>query len=179
MRSLLAIALFAAVPALADCPSGPDVGSEEARLLAEVRIAPNEYAARQLSNALWALWVQAPDAKAQALLDKGMQAHRAFDHAAALLALDELIAYCPDYAEGYNQRAFVNYTRLDYGAAVADLDRALDRNPAHTGALTGKALSLMGLERHVEAQRVLREALKVNPWLSERRFLTDPVGEDL
>ena len=179
MKPLFVIAFLAASPVFADCPSGPDVSSEEARLLAEVRVAPNELAAQRLSNALWALWVQAPDAKAQALLDTGMQAHRAFDHAAALSALDELIAYCPDYAEGYNQRAFVNYTRLNYDAAVADLDRALARNPAHTGALTGKALSLMGLERHDEAQRVLREALKVNPWLSERRFLTDLVGEDL
>ncbi len=179
MKTIVVLTMFAAMPALADCPPGPNIGSQEARLLAEVRVAPNEYAAQQVSNALWALWVQAPDAKAQALLDTGMQAHRAFDHAAALLALDELIAYCPDYAEGYNQRAFVNYTSLNYDAAVADLDRALERNPSHTGALTGKALSLMGLERHKEAQRVLREALKVNPWLSERRFLTDPDGEDL
>lgn len=179
MKPLIVFALLTATPGFADCPPNPDIGSQEARLLAEVRVAPNENAARQLSNALWALWVQAPDAKAQALLDRGMGAHRAFDHAAAMSAFDELIAYCPDYAEGYNQRAFVNYTSLNYEAAVADLDRALARNPAHTGALTGKALSLMGLERDADAQRVLREALKVNPWLSERRFLTDPVGEDL
>lgn len=179
MKTLITLALLAATPAIADCPPGPDHGGEEARLLAEIRVAPNEYAAAQMSNALWALWVTAPDAKAQQLLDTGMQAHRAFDHAAALSALDDLITYCPEYAEGYNQRAFVNYTRLNYDAAVADLDRALARNPSHTGALTGKALSLMGLDRHDDAQRVLREALKVNPWLSERRFLTDPVGEDL
>ena len=179
MRQFCLIAAVMAPPAFADCPPVPDIETEQARLLAEVRVAPNEYAARQLSNALWALWVQAPDAKAQALLDQGMAAHRSFDHAAALVAFDELIAYCPDYAEGYNQRAFVNYTSLKYDAALADLDLALQRRPQHLGALTGKALTLMGLERDTEAQRVLRGALEINPWLSERRFLTDPEGRDL
>ena len=32
--------------------------------------------------------------------------------------LDELIAYCPDYAEGYNQRAFAEYLRFNYSAAI-------------------------------------------------------------
>ena len=179
MKHIATLTFFAAAPALADCPPVPDIETEQARLIAEMRIAPNELAAQRLSNALWALWVQAPDGKAQNLLDTAMSAHRSFDHAAALTTLDELIAYCPDYAEGYNQRAFVNYTSANYEAALLDLDRALERRPEHTGALTGKALTLMGLDRHEQAQRILRDALKLNPWLAERRFLTDPDAKDL
>lgn len=179
MRPLTLLAALLAGPALADCPPVMDYRAEQARLLSEMKIAPNEYAARQLSDALWALWIKAPDAAAQELLDTGMRAHRSFNHLAALDALDRLVEYCPEYAEGYNQRAFVYYTSARYEAALADLDRALTLHPEHLGALTGKALTLMGLDRGIEAQRVLRRALKINPWLAERRFLVDPDAQDL
>ena len=58
-------------------------------------------------------------------------------------------------------------------------DRALEFRPRHLGALSGKALTLMGLGRHDEAQLLLREAVKINPWLAERRLLTEPAGQDL
>ena len=179
MKALTLIAVTLAGPVIADCPPIVDYKMEQARLLSEMKVAPNELAARRLSDALWALWVKAPDAKAQALLDTGMRAHRQFNHTAALDALDQLVDYCPDYAEGYNQRAFVYYTSARFEPALADLESALERHPEHLGALTGKALTLMGLGRNVEAQRVLRAALKINPWLSERRFLVDPEATDL
>jgi len=91
-------------------------------------------------------------------------------------AFDRLIDYCPDYAEGYNQRAFVNFLREDFAAALVDLDLALERRPRHVAAMSGKALTLMGLGRHDEAQEILREAVKLNPWIPEAGLLQ---GEEL
>ena len=108
-----------------------------------------------------------------------MRARAEYDFLPALEAFDKLTAYCPDYAEGYNQRAFVNFLRQDYEAALVDLDLAIARSPRHIAAIAGKALTLIGLQRDAEAQRVLREALALNPWLSERRYLTDPDATDL
>ena len=36
-------------------------------------------------------------------------------------ALDRLVEYCPNYAEGYNQRAFVSFLRQDFEAALVEL----------------------------------------------------------
>jgi tetratricopeptide (TPR) repeat protein len=94
-------------------------------------------------------------------------------------ALNRLIEYCPAYAEGYNQRAFTNYLQQDFEAALVDLDRALNILPTHVAALSGKALTLMGLGRSAEAQEVLRAALALNPWLQERALLAEPIGTDL
>jgi len=94
----------------------------------------------------------------------------------AVAAFDALIAYCPDYAEGYNQRAFARYLRQDFAPALEDLDAALARSPRHIGALSGKALTLMGLGRDREALATLRAALALNPWLSERALV--PVLEE-
>ena len=179
MRHLLFATLALASPALADCPPPPDISQDEARLIAEIRVAPNDYAAQKISNQLWALWAKAPDEAAQALLDRGMAARVGYDFLGAIEAFDRLTAYCPDYAEGYNQRAFVNFLRQDYEAALVDLELAIERSPRHIAAIAGKALTLIGLKRDAEAQRVLREALALNPWLAERRYLTDPDATDL
>ena len=168
-----------ALPLLADCPPAPNIKAAEGRILAEIGIAPDELTARQLSQGLWALWIQAPDAHAQSLLDKGMRAREGYDFATAYDAFSALTEYCPDYAEGYNQRAFVHFLRQEYEPALVDLEKAIARSPRHVAAIAGKALTLIGLDRNDEAQVVLRQALKLNPWLSERVYLTDPKATDL
>lgn len=177
-RALILLILWCS-PTFAACPPAPDISELEGKLLAEVRVAPNERAARAISNKLWALWATAPNDKAQDILDQGMAARAGHDFASALDAFDALTAYCPDYAEGYNQRAFANFLRQEYEAALVDLDKAIELSPRHVAAIAGKALTLIGLERDADAQRVLRQALALNPWLSERRYLTDTDGRDL
>ena len=180
MKHVLAALLLMSAPALAEtCPEPPDHGAALDALVEAARAAPTEAAGRALSDEMWGLWTDAPDARAQGWLDEGMERREAYDFAGAEAAFDALVDYCPDYAEGYNQRAFSAYLRGDYGSALEDLDSALERSPAHVGALSGKALTLMGLGRIAAGQAVLREALDLNPWLSERRLLIEKPGEDL
>ncbi len=165
-------ALFMAAPALAqECPIVPDHTEDIAALIAAAQAAPDEGAARQLAPEFWAIWTDAPDDYAQELLDEGMERRRVYDFAGAQKALDALVAYCPDYAEGYNQRAFVNFLRQDFSAALPDLDRAIALSPRHIAALSGRALTLTGLGRKAEAALSLRAALALNPWLTERSLL--------
>lgn len=176
---MVILPVLVAQAAVAGCPPPRDIAAEETALFEKMQLAETEMAGRVLSDQLWALWASAPDEAAQALLDKGMAARASYDYVAAIDAFDRLTDYCPDYAEGYNQRAFVNFLREDYEAALADLELALERRPTHVGALSGKALTLMGLGRNEEAQTVLRQAVALNPWLPERGLLQEPPGEDL
>ncbi|WP_338550590.1 tetratricopeptide repeat protein [Roseovarius phycicola] len=153
------------------CPEPPDHAAALSDLIKAAREAPDEATGRALSGEMWALWADAPDAKAQELLDEAMERRRVADYDGATKAVDALIAYCPDYSEGYNQRAFINFLREDFAAALPDLDRTLDITPRHTGALTGRALTLAALGRNAEATLSLRAALNLNPWLGERRLL--------
>ncbi|MDO6755407.1 tetratricopeptide repeat protein [Phaeobacter inhibens] len=159
----------------ASCPAAPDHQGAVDQLIGRVQAAPDEASAQQISNQFWQYWADAPNAEAQALLDRGMTRRSAFDFLGALEAFDRLVAYCPDYAEGYNQRAFVHYLRRDFAAALRDLDRALDLSPRHVAALSGRALSLYGLSRLDEAREALDQALSLNPWLPER-YLVAPGG---
>jgi hypothetical protein len=64
----------------------------------------------------------APDEIAQEILGQGC--HVASPTTLSALHFDKLVECCSDYAEGYNQRAFINFIREDYAAAPPDLERA-------------------------------------------------------
>jgi len=161
-------------PAVAqECPPAPDRSGELAFLFNRANAARSPIEARPIADAMWSIWADAPDDRAQALLDDGRELIGEGDLDDATEVLDDLVEYCPDYAEGYNQRAFAAYLQGEFAAALVDLNAALERQPLHVAALSGKALTLIGLGRGAEGQRVLRQALKLNPWLSERALLRE------
>nr|WP_164660279.1 hypothetical protein [Tropicibacter sp. Alg240-R139] len=163
--------LFAA-PIWADtCPQAPDHSESLSALISDIQAAGSESEARVVSNKMWRLWADAPNEQAQAILDRGMSKRAAWDLLGARADFDTLIDYCPGYAEGYNQRAFVHFLSQNFQAALIDLDRALVLSPDHVAALSGRALSLLGLNRIDEARATLRSALELNPWLPERGLL--------
>lgn len=168
-----------AQPVLAACPANPDHDAAYASIFGELRSTPSEARAGTLSARLWDLWLRAPDDTAQRLLDRGILQIRSQDLMGARASFSELIAYCPDYAEGWNQRAFAAYLSGDLPPALDDLDTALALNPTHLGALTGKGLTLLGLGRNETGQSVLREAVRLNPWLRERELITGPLEQDI
>ncbi len=179
MKWILTLCLIAP-PAFAEtCPPAADHSVRLDEIVADLGRARGQGDARVLTEELWQLWTDAPDDRAQQLLDDGMSQRSRFDFLGARDTLDQLVEYCPDYAEGYNQRAFASYLGQDFAAALVDLDRALEIMPNHIAALSGKGLTLMGLGRHDEAQIVLREAVEMNPWLQERSLLVQPLGTDI
>jgi tetratricopeptide (TPR) repeat protein len=179
MRYLLLALTIAAAPAYAECPPVTDRSAELAALFEGARNAPNDMASRVFSDQMWEIWTDAPDDAAAALLNTGMSARRVADYLAARDAFDRLVEYCPHWAEGYNQRAFIAFLSGDYEAALVDLERTVEINSEHVGALSGLALTLTALGREAEAQDWLRKALALNPWIPERGLLKEPPGQEL
>lgn len=176
MRSVvpaLLLALTLAVPAAA-----AEAQADRESLFATLGQASSEPEARAAEAAIWRLWMTAPDAKAQSLLDQALERRRWYDFEGALPYLDALIAGWPDYAEGWNQRATIYFLQERYERSLADVDEVLAREPRHFGALAGRAIILMRQGRAEAGQLALIEALAVNPWLRERALLIDR-GQDL
>lgn len=184
MTLLLPLALLISGPVVAQCPPAPDPTEPQRALSDAAQAASNEADGREVSNQMWQLWVQAADAQAQAVLDRGMQKRESYDLLGAIGDFTTLIEYCPGYAEGYNQRAFAFFLQQNYAAALPDLDKALDLNPGHVAARSGRALTHMQLGNLPAAREDLKAALKDNPWLSERHLLAKggplaPPGDDI
>lgn len=179
---VLSVALSLGLPLQAGaetCPEARDISNEMDVLLSEVQSARTEKEARVYVNQMWVLWRDAPDEWAQELLQEGSDRIRMSDYGAAEAALNALVDYCPNYAEGYNQRAFSRFLSGQFELALADLDVALMLRPRHVAAMAGRVLTLHALDREDEAQAALRDALNLNPWLPERHLLREPQGQEL
>lgn len=184
MRMLLVLALLSGPAFAAECPAPADHSAELTDLFAKARAAPDFRAGRVVSDKMWAVWLRAPDEAAQEVLDRGMARRDAYDFLGALKEFDRLAEYCPTYAEGFNQRAYIHFLREDYAKALVDLDAALALQPYHVAAQSGRALTLMKLGQIEQAREQMLIAVGNNPWLSEAALLAKgaplgPVGEDI
>ena len=183
MRSLVPLLLvLTALPAMAEeCPvqDADGLAAEREPYFAALQAAPTEMKGREAADGIWRSWHVAPDARAQDMLDTGKRRLREANYAEAERLFSDLVAYCPLYPEGWNQRAFARFLAGDHDGALADLDRTLELEPRHFGALAGRALTLLRQGRAELGQKALREAVAINPWITERHLLAAPAGEKI
>lgn len=158
----------------------PAVEAEEReQLFTALAGASNPMEANDLTSKIWALWFHAPNAEAAAIMEQALERRNANDYSGAATILDELVEEAPDWAEAWNQRATIRYLLRDFEGSLADIDRVLALEPKHFGALSGEALILMQQGKMAAAQLVLRKAVEIHPFLSERALLTEPAGQDI
>lgn len=153
--------------------------AEREKLFADLVVAPNPQEAYVLTSKIWAFWFRAPNEAAATLMQEAMRYRGARDYPGAITVLDTLVESAPDWAEAWNQRATIRYLLRDFDGSLADVDRVLALEPKHFGALSGQALILMQQGKMAAGQLVLRKALAIHPFLSERALLTGPEGQDI
>lgn len=158
-------------------PDRESVDQQQEPLFKKLLEATNEREGNVRARVIWDIWHIAPDPKSQNLLNLGKRKLREASYGEAQRILTELIEYCPDYAEGWNQRAFARYLAGDLDGSLEDLDRTLTLEPKHFAAMAGRGLTLLRQGRDALGHQAIREAITVNPWLSERHLL--PPGQKI
>lgn len=154
--------------------------SDRDSLFDALKNAPSEQAAETIENEIWKSWLEAaPSPELQAQVEAAMQRRNVYDFQGARDLLDEVIEMAPNYPEGWNQRAFVLFLQGNYEASLEDIERTLELEPRHFGALSGRAMIFMTLGRVKLGQQALREAVEIHPFLKERNMLIQPGGVDL
>ena len=127
---------------------------------------------RTAEDAVWQFWFSlSPSDDVRALIDKGIERRDAYDFEAAENYFAQAVELAPNYAEGYNQRAFARFLRENYSDSLTDLEKALELEPKHFGAMTGIHHILRAQNRYDAAMEVLKAAVTVHPWLKERGAL--------
>jgi tetratricopeptide (TPR) repeat protein len=158
---------IAAVPSLR-----AETSSERARLFAALKAAETEHEGRLAESAIWEWWFdQAPTSEVREAIDFGMKRRSSYDFEAAEEAFDKAIDKAPQYAEGWNQRAFVRFLRDNPDGALSDLEKAVALEPDHFGAWSGMYHVLMRMGRTEVALSALTRAVTIHPWIQERGLL--------
>ena len=133
------------------------------RLFAGLHTASSEDAAKATEQKIWELWSRYDSATAEVLLSQAVVAMNASDNAASLEILDRVIAAYPTYAEAWNKRATLQFMLGNNEASLADIEKVLDLEPRHFGALAGRGMIYQRQEKWGAALDAFREALSMNP----------------
>lgn len=133
-------------------------------------------AAQKLKDRIWQLWTQGPDERAGEQIEEILRSRQRRDLSRALDIADELTRRLPSYAEGWNQKATVLFEMGRLDQSLQTIEKVLELEPKHFGALAGKAVILLRQGRVKLGQKALRRAVEIHPYLAERRFLVEPPG---
>lgn len=146
--------------------------AQRERLFRALKTAKTEREGRLAENAIWNWWLdQAPTLEVREAIDHGMKRREAYDFEAAEEAFDKAVQQAPDYAEGWNQRAFVRFLRDNIDGSLSDLEKAVELDPDHFAAWSGMYHVLIRMGRPEVAVSALSRAVTIHPWLKERGML--------
>lgn len=178
-RTLLAHLAAGAALFLAPLPAQADDTQQRERLFAALKNAQTEREGRAAEHAIWQWWLdKAPSAEVRETIDYGMKRRESYDFEGAEQAFDTVVSQAPDYAEGWNQRAFARFLRENDAGALSDLEKTLELEPQHFGALSGMFHVLFRMGRTEVAFASLKRAVEIHPWIQERGMLPpDPDAE--
>lgn len=151
----------------------------DSALFKALEAADDEPSARVIESAIWEFWFdQSPSSVVRKSMDAGMERRQAYDFEAAEQHFSQAVEAAPDYAEAYNQRAFIRFLRENYEQSMVDLEKALELEPRHFGAMAGLYQILVRQNRFDAAMGMLREAVTIHPWLRERSGLPESYWPD-
>lgn len=169
-----------AKPAMpADKPVPEDREALLSELYSHLAQAPSEADAAPIEKAIEGVWQQSGSDTVGVLMSRAAKAFNDKDDELALQFLDAVVELMPDYAEGWNRRAVVQFRLDNYEAAVGDLRRALALDPHHYKALDGLARILRDTGQKKAALKAYREILKINPHQSGAKEAIDELSVEV
>jgi tetratricopeptide (TPR) repeat protein len=120
-----------------------------------------------ITEDIWLEWSKSGSAAMDLLLKRGEAAMAMGDPLTAVDHASALIDHAPDFAEAYNLRATAYFQMGELGLSIGDISRVLTLNPRHFGALAGLGAIFEELNEPAKALEVYREALKINPHMTD------------
>ncbi|RUV31959.1 MAG: hypothetical protein EOS23_20700 [Mesorhizobium sp.] len=189
MRILFAFfaALFlfgsASLPAQADDAVAPPVATtREARLdqlFVDLKRERNEKAAERIAARISHEWSQSGSASIDLMMQWSQKAAEEKKFDVALDFLDQVVTLQPAYAEGWNRRATVHFMMNNFGKSMADIDRTLQLEPRHFGALSGLA-QIMAVTGHKQsALEAWQRVLSIYPMMRSAQDQVGTLSEEL
>ena len=138
-------------------------------LFGRLQVSDNNGEAAALTQQIWEIWHQSDNDVVYDLMSKGIEEMSIGNYDVALSAFKKVVEVEPKFAEGWNKRATVYYLMQEYESSIRDIERTLELEPRHFGALSGLGLIFLAMGNEGAALEAFEAALKVNPHLPGAR----------
>ena len=140
----------------------------------DLKKAKSQAVAEGVASRIWETWNNSESDSINLLMAWSQNAMDMQKFPVALDFLDQVVVLKPDYAEGWNRRATLHFMMNNYAKSMADIEKTLQLEPRHFGALAGMGHIFLALERKELALRAYERALDVYPMM---RGVQKQVGE--
>ena len=143
------------------------------QLFSQLKKETDEGQARKIENQIWLSWLKAGNDEVDGLMNDAYYFRREFNLTSAANSLNEVIAKAPNYSEAWNQRAIVFFYQGKLDLALKDIEKTLELEPRHFGAMAGRAVIHLKLNQRELAKSSIAEALDIHPFLPERTLFPE------
>jgi len=124
----------------------------------------NQKSAALLETKIWSIWNEHPtNNKLTERLEFGTELMQYGDYNYALRVFDNIIVTDPKWSEAWNKRATVYFLMSQFADSLDDIDKVLNIEPRHFGALSGQARIFLKLQKYEKAIKSIERALKFYP----------------
>ena len=118
---------------------------------------------RSTENQIWEIWFNHANDDVEQLIQMGVTRMNYNRYAEAMLIFTQLIENFPDYAEGWNRRATLHYILGNLDESVADIEKVLELEPRHFGALSGLGLVFLQQKQLSKAKQAFENLVDLHP----------------
>ena len=157
--------------------SANDRNAELDKLFLELK-KNNSSLSSSVAQQIWMLWSTHPsDQKLTSILDEGsrliqdQQLNRAIDVFTEAIELD------PTWAEAWNKRATVFYMVGEFQKSQKDIDKVLELEERHFGALAGQGMVNIQLKNYDKAKRSYQKAQEIYPAMKSSKVMIEQIEE--
>ena len=117
-----------------------------------------------IAKQIWTLWSTHPtDQKLTSMLDEGSRLVQDQKLNRAIKIFTEVIEMDPSWAEAWNKRATVFYIIGEFQKSQDDIDKVLELEKRHFGALAGQGLVNIQLKNYEKAILSYKKAQEIYP----------------
>lgn len=162
-------------------PGIPDDETPEARLDRLFGALANAEgdAADRIADEITSVWAKSGSASMDLLLQRARAAtgKKVYDQARAHVSA--LTRLAPDFAEGWNASATLYFIQEEYWLSVEHIQKTLELEPRHFGALAGLALILERTDRDEAALRTWEKVKALFPGMERAQEAIDRLKPDV
>tara|TARA_Y100000768_G_scaffold349608_1_gene299259 strand:- start:473 stop:1024 length:552 start_codon:yes stop_codon:yes gene_type:complete len=153
------------------------VNNQLNQLFNELKIN-NQSLAYDTEQKIWDLWSTHPtNNNLTKRLKEGSNLVKNNQLSKAISIFTELIKEDPNWAEAWNKRATVLYMIGDYKASQNDIDKVLELEKRHFGALAGQGLVNIKLENYEKAIKSYEKAQEIYPSMQSPKIMIKQIEE--
>ena len=134
------------------------------KYFAELKQSKNVEEAIDIEKSIWSLWNLHPNNQFLTnKLELGTELMESGQHKYAYKIFSNIIFEDPNWSEAWNKRATVLFLMKDYDLSLKDIEKTLDLEPRHFGALSGRAQIFIDQKEYQKALDNLIQTKEIYP----------------